>query len=297
MSAFVDEPLLLNELARKAGGLFVSVAATAIGARLLWYTTPTELPQQARESFNGPAESNAIVAFYENRIKTNEEEDSATWQDIIGTFGTNGKFERCHHFIQWLFPTSFFSPDNPGAPLLNKTVVITIYKNPKLLGRFKKSVWFFLGQLGITLDSTDYNAFSMTIQDPAKLPDVQDVHTTMRISRFMRSCCCFSVPQYAWKLYLLLLDTKERRRPIDVKTQQIWSVILQYSSWTWVDTDTSLDQYDINECIQDINRLMRWHDDSLKDTPESMNVYALVNRVLAHYWDTGATPPYDKTSN
>ena len=184
MSAFVDEPLLHNELARKAGGLFVSVAATAIGARLLWYTTPTELPQQQQQqakkkAFDGPAESNAIVAFYENRIKTNEEEDSATWQEIIGTFGTNGKFERCHHFIQWLFPTSFFSSNNPGAPLLNKRIVAAIYHNPTLLRRFKVSVLFFLGQLGITLNDVTYKAQTMFIHDINLLTSSIDVHTEM----------------------------------------------------------------------------------------------------------------------
>ena len=292
MSAFVDEPLLLNELARKAGGLFVSVAATAIGARLLWYTTPTELPQQARESFNGPAKSNAIVAFYNNEIKTNEGRDSATWQEIIGTFGTNGKFERCHHFMQWLFPTSFPSKYNSGAPLLNKSVIVSIYNDQVLLGRFKESVRFFLGQLGITLDGIEYKTQDMSINNPTKLELMLDGHIAMRISRFMRSCCCFSVPQYAWKLYVLLLGTAEIRSQIDTKTQKIWSHMLQNSGWTWIDIDTEMMESEIVQCIEDIKRLLQWYETKLITTAQNNEVRRLLESVLARYWNAREIPSY-----
>jgi len=219
-------------------------------------------PPRRVQTMYGASEAMHLVLFYTNALKIN----GTTWQESVRKEqALNLTDAECSPLIAWLFPLPF---DNGNkAPPLDREVANFFYNDHLFMHRFVNGIVVFVRQIGLDFLNDWLRADQLRIRD---LEVAQRAFTqcALTIARFMRCCCCMGVPQFAWQLYLIVLDTPTLRT--NIKAVKHWRFMLWTNCWRPPEeeqTPPRATTLDIDFERKTFSELLRWYIDHANNTP------------------------------
>jgi len=156
---------------------------------------------------------NRILGFYNDTITVNVgSERFYSWQDIIKQRGNPDFLERCHAYIQWLFPLYRQSRPNPNADTLNQEIVDKFRTSSDLRDRLIESFKMMINFYGLDINvvkaprgSHCDDEVSITVPQHFYSSNPQwltiENHNFQRISRILASMRNLGLGNYATAFY------------------------------------------------------------------------------------------------
>lgn len=143
------------------------------------------------------------------------------------------RLERCHDYIQWLFPLAMPSKFNANAPLLDAETIAAFNHDPDLQERLQKSFLLFLDFLGLQQTGSPDDGTLQVSKTPsyenrrgnwqnAPMPGYIN-HNLLRISRVLECLLMLGLVTQS-KAFYCCLEAIQAEQPalIPVGTLNFW---------------------------------------------------------------------------
>jgi hypothetical protein len=153
--------------------------------------------RDARSEGAGP-----LVDFYRGR---NRAGCGATIDEILGW--DDGRLERVHDYIQWLFPLRSRSGAVPTAPVLDARQIDAFRADQELRSRLEAAFKRMLAFYGLACVSTESGLRverSSSFEDRARAWLRPRNHNYLRLTRIMTSLRLLGLPEHATALFRAL---------------------------------------------------------------------------------------------
>lgn len=152
-----------------------------------------------------------LIKFY---TEAGQDQSNRVHREILAM--TDTELERCHDFIQWIFPTATPSAFNPNAPLLDRATIKALVDHPTFRTRFSLAIKRMLEFWGLEYVGAGKSIRVKPITQVQEWMEY-DNHNLLRITRMMESCYLLGYEGVGQSLFTALIQT--------VKTHPAWYFI------------------------------------------------------------------------
>ena len=170
-----------------------------------------------------PSPSSPIVLFYDPQVLAPDQ----LGRDLNTILGwTDDELERCHNYIQFLFPTPESSNFNFFAPVIDEETYLAFRQRPELRASVKRSYLRILDFYGFR-----YNENSEEVH-VSRTPELNQAaknwvrrfdHNHLRITRILRSLRVLGLAIEAEAFWRALDEVCWETRLISKKSYEFWS--------------------------------------------------------------------------
>lgn len=174
--------------------------------------------EQKMSQKNSPKKSPPQLAqFYDPTLNAPDEEGRTlssilTWPD--------SKLEKCHDYIQQIFPLPEQSPNNPSAPLISYEIFSTFRQRADLRDQLRRSFVRILSFYGLEqrISATDSGRTEDVVLEIVKAPNfdeasrrwvIQFDHNHLRITRIIRCLRVLGLEQEAEAFFITLANVNQ----------------------------------------------------------------------------------------